>query len=628
MTGLEPQSLGSRRITRALPILLVAVVPAVLLSGGVVRFILNHFFGGAPYLWDSGLLSGLSYRAGVLLHPAEVTGPYADSFYQVYVSPIMSVLSGLSYLVPVRRIEWFAIVQGLVYFPIAIAVHTVSSQLEAPNQLRRVGFTMLAAIAFAFSGLVLWTVGFPHYEIATSGLVCLVVAAAATGRRRLAWTCLVLAASVRQDGGLHTALALAPLLFLSWRGVEMALTTRQLVAMIVAAIVASVAAFIFQRIFFVPLDRLRAVYLGTPPYAHLTASLIAARLGQFRATCQVVYYPFLATVVIAAFRRDGRYLLGWLAALPWFLFNFAAYDEQKAHFSAYTVGPFIVSMFWMLIYGAALAPKPRRMRARNVELLFALVCMSSTLGFQCGAPQAFKETLRQMAYSKKRDRAAVYGFVDALREHRSAFGRLYVDGAIAALALESLKAGEAVPPGQSADTIAFHDRAVDEKSQTAADLAANQLDVCTHILQTGIFVCSHERLPPGTWNALEIEVAPSVFAYTNLHGRGLSVDERGVVVQPGANVGGWLGRLPSGKHTLTMDIVAADASGDGGGLPMATLEITEGEAVIASTSIATNVDQVSLEFITRGSADVRLTFTSHMSSVVIHAARVRETLSW
>lgn len=476
------------RFGRAAPLVVAGLLPAFLLSGGVAQFILNHFFARAPYLWDSGLLSGITYRAGLLLPLPDITGPYAESFYQVYVSPIISVLSGLSYLVPVGRIEWFAFVEALVYLPIGIAVYVLASRVDPASRLRRLPYTMLAAFGFSFSGLVLWTVGYPHYEIATPGLICLLLAATVTGRTRLAWICLALAASVRQDGGLHAALALTPLLYLRWRGVNMPPSVRRLVVTICVAIGTSLVAISIQKLCFVPLDRLRAVYIGDPAYGHLSWSLLGDRLRLFSATCHVIYYPLFATIVLAALRRDPRYLLGWLIALPWFVFNITAYDEQKSHFTAYTVGPFLISVFWVYLYGALLTPRARRLRAGALEVVFALVCVSSTLGFYRAAPGPLHDTLREMAYAKRRDRAAVHGFVDTLHTQRAAFGRLFVDSAVAALALEWLSAGEGWQPGVIADTIVFHNRTA-RQELLAADFASNHIDVCTRIVGTGIVVC-------------------------------------------------------------------------------------------------------------------------------------------
>src|SRR5688572_22339667 len=107
---------NAQRLARCLahhaPFLLVCLLPAALIGLGVARFILNHFFGRAPYLLDSGLLSAIAYRDGVLLPVPRIACDYADVFYEVYVTPVMSLFSAISYVVPLDRIEWYAVVQG------------------------------------------------------------------------------------------------------------------------------------------------------------------------------------------------------------------------------------------------------------------------------------------------------------------------------------------------------------------------------------------------------------------------------------------------------------------------------------------------------------------------------------
>ncbi len=536
------------------PLLLAGVLPALMLSLGVGRFILNHFFARAPLLLDSGLLSGVAYRSGVALVPPIIGCDYATSFYQVYFSPVIGVLSGLSYLVPVNRIEWFAFVQALVYVPLGITVYALASRVGPECARRRLPITVLAAFAFAFSGAVLWMVGYPHYEAASPGLTCLVLVALMTGRTRMTWIWLGLAATVRQDGGVHIAVALLPVLYLQWRGVAMAPSRRRIVATIGIAVAASVVAFALQKLLFTPVDRLGPVYLGTPPYAHVTWDLVAARARAFAADSQVVYYPFLATVFVAILRRDARYLLGWAVTVPWFVFNLLAFDQAKSLFWAYAIGPFIVAMFWVYLYGALLAPL--RMRPGVLELVFALVCISSTVGHARSLPDALRLTAHDMLIARPKDRAVVHAFVDALHDHRAALGRLEVDYAVAALAQEHLRLDEAWSAGRTPrpETLMFHDHA-HGVSEVIADALTSGLDTCVRILETGIVVCSRAPLPPEVFTGLDTERRPASFALAR-RSAGVEVDERGVVLLTSYPFGGALGALAPGRYEWTLSLAA------------------------------------------------------------------------
>ncbi len=390
------------RVSRAIPPALAGGVPTLLLAFGVARFVINHFYTRAPYLLDAGLLSKVVYRDGLLLHLPRIAVDYADSFYDVHFSPLSSAFSLISYVVPVGRIEWYAIVEGLLYVPIGIATYAVASRLERETALRRLPVTVLAAVAFASSGLVLWMVAYPHFEVAVPGLTCVVLAALVTGRRRTAWSCLVLAAAVKQDAGVHLALAILPLWYLRGHGIAMGSTRRQLAIAIGVALASTIIGITVQHLAFHPVGRLTQAYVGTPPYAHLDAGLLTARAWRFVATDQAIYYPFLASCLVALFRRDAKYLLGWAACVPWLVFNLFAVEDSKAAFDAYGVAPFLVGVFWVYLYGAHLAT--RRMRAHVLEVTFALVCLASTLGLYRAQPYGMWTTVRDMAVAQRKDR--------------------------------------------------------------------------------------------------------------------------------------------------------------------------------------------------------------------------------
>lgn len=554
---------------RVAPPLLVGALPAVLLSLGVARYILNHFFADAPYLLDSGLLSGLAYRSGLLMAPPPITGTGVTSFYQIYVSPIISLASLLSYLIPVQRIEWFAFVEAMVFFPLGIAVYALARRIEPGGLVRRLPAATLAALAFALSGLVLWMIGYPHYEAAIPGLICLVLVSLVTGRTPMTWILIALAASVRQDGGLHVALAIAPLVYLRWRGVEMLPGQRRLIAAMAVAIGLSVAAIASQRLWFVPIDRLHPVYLGTPAYAHVTPALLVGRMRAFLAFDKVIYYPFVATLVIAAMRRDARYLLGWAAAAPWFAFNLLAFDEAKSSFIGYAAGPFVVSMFWIYLYGGVLAPASRRLRPWALEVVVALVCASSTLGSYRAAPVGLTAVAREMAVSQPRSRASVHAFVDALRVRHADLGRLYVDSAVAAIALESLEWENFWQPGagQSPDTLVFHDR-VAGGDRMLSDLVEHRLDACVHVLRTHLFACSRAPLPTTTFAGIPTEAIPAVFAFTRVHRPGIRLDPPGLTLLGGHSLDGFLGPLAHGTYEWTMTVTAEEAPAGPGRLQL------------------------------------------------------------
>ena len=329
--------------------------------------ILNHFFAHAPYLLDAGWYSDIVYRAGVFPKNPTIACDYAEWYYGVHPSAYVSLFSILSYLSPLPRIEWYALFQVTVFLPFAWAVYALVAKVQPIRSWAGIAIATLAALAFTFSGQILRMIPYPHYEVAIPAYICLMLVMLTTGRQRWAWVFFALALSIREDAGVHTAMALLPLVYLKWRGTELAPRMRTLLVMCGVGIGVTVIGSLSQKLVFHGPSIMGIVYLGDPIYSHINGAEIARRAAGFFAESKFLFYPFLATCVLAAARRDARYLLGWLAGAPWFLLNFLAAQPQKSTFEAYSGFPYIVSVFWVLLYGSVLAPESRRIRTLVLE---------------------------------------------------------------------------------------------------------------------------------------------------------------------------------------------------------------------------------------------------------------------
>jgi hypothetical protein len=596
-----------------------------LLCAAVVRFILNHFFGHAPYLLDSGWYSDIIYRAGLFPHNPPLACNYAVWYFGVHFSPLISVVSILSYLAPFPRIEWYAIFEAFVFLPFGIATYLLASRIEPAGLLRRLPVTVPAALAFTFSGLVVKMIPYPHYEGAIAGFICLLLVALVTGRMKLAWLFLALALAVREDAGVHTACALAPMVYLRWRGLELAASRRTLLVMVGVSLASTVIGVVCQKLVFHGAAIMSSVYLGDPIYNHLNRAVLVERVHHFIDVCQVLYYPFLATCVLAAARRDPRYLLGWAVTVPWFVLNFLAAQPQKATFESYASFPFVVSTFWVYVYGAALAPQHRRVRAIVIEAVFAGICLTATIGLDRAWPEMVAFSRREFVHKQPMDRAATHRFVKALGEHRDELGRLYADYPIAALALEALRPDDGWRPGVApADAITFHNETF-SRDQLLPDLFANQLDVCTHVKGTGIFLCTRDRLPADRFAGIATEVIPSSFAFaSSLKRRGVGVDARGVTLQDGVYLEGPLGLLPQGTYELSFTL-ETDAPVPAGGAEMATLYVASGNEIRATSAAPSGAHTLSVRFDANGKEVLWFhTSSSLPSTLIITHAAVRQ----
>ncbi|HEY5934380.1 MAG TPA: hypothetical protein VIU61_07095 [Kofleriaceae bacterium] len=554
-----------RALERFAPITIAGVLPTVVLCIGIAIYTLNHFFNHAPYLLDSGWYSDIVYRAGIFPRNPRLACDYAEWYFGVHFSPMISVFSLLSYVQPLPRIEWYALHQALMFMPFGMATYLLASRVDRPGLLRRLPVTAFAAIAFTFNGQILKMIPYPHYEVAIGGLICLMLGALVTDRPRMAWAFLILTIAVREDGGIHAGLALAPFLYLSWRGATLPVSRRTMIKMIGVAMVSSVFGIFCQKILFDGASVMSIVYLGNPIYSHLSSQVLVDRFWDFYENCQVMFYPFLATCVLAAVRRDARYLLGWAVTIPWFVLNFLASQPQKATFAAYAGFPFVASVFWVYVYGAKLAPEARRLRPIVLEAVFAGICLLATFGMHRAWPAMGKFMEKEVFYLRPSDRAAVHEFVDILGKRRGELGRFHADYSAAAIALESLGDDNGwAPKIPASDAIAFHSESV-YRDHLLPDLFTHQLDFCTRIKRTGIVLCTRNRLPAGFFGGLATDVIPSSFVFANsLRRRGIAVEPRGVTLTGRVGFDAYLGLLPAGRYelvwTLATEGPAADAT--------------------------------------------------------------------
>src|ERR1700677_2662316 len=106
MSKLTVEPLGSFRTSERPSQLLglMAIGPAFF---GYTVYVLNNFYRYGATLIDAGLLAGLAWHSSADLPEGPVYG--GVSFYAYHVSPLMTLLSALSWLLPLSTPQWFAL---------------------------------------------------------------------------------------------------------------------------------------------------------------------------------------------------------------------------------------------------------------------------------------------------------------------------------------------------------------------------------------------------------------------------------------------------------------------------------------------------------------------------------------
>jgi hypothetical protein len=478
-----------RRPTSSRGRLLFALLPTLAAFWAGSCFVWNHFLNG-PYLLDSGWFSAITYREGVFPDNPPCAHPLRE-YFGLHVTPLVSLGSLLSYLVPLDRVPYYCLFQGLIYAPLGALAALLARAKGGDATWGGACLVLGGAFLFAFNGQVLACLGYPHFEIFLSVGLCLMLVGFAAGRLRLAWLGLILAAATREDGGFHAVAFIVAALACSVSRRPFPIERRDLLRMAGAALLASVGAIVVQRVFFEPANLFRAQYLGNPAFGHITSALLQKRLLLLPDKAAFILLPMLGTAILCGITRDPRYLFGWIVELPWFLINFLAAEELKSAFSVYTGFPFVASIFWVGAYGQVgnyVFGKQRWLAVLSV------VSALSTYGLYRSHPNPFKSTIRTAMIPADVPYAELADFSSKLEQNAPGYNRLLVDRSVAAWAVKGISRDRCVgalmrvESPESFDGIAFFRRG-GLGAQIPRFIDKSPFSQCGRIPQTEVFLC-------------------------------------------------------------------------------------------------------------------------------------------
>ena len=463
------------------------VVPSAIAAFAAFCVAYNQFYVAGPPLQDTGQYAFVLWRAGLFpKNPA--TGFPVDAYFGLHFAPIISLASVVSYVVPLGRVDWFCLLHALAYAPLAAALVAL-----APRPVRRRDAAVLAAAAlvFALDGQALVCMVFPHHEILVSGGLCVLLAGLARGSPRVAWAGLALALATREDGGLHAAAFLAASWLLDRSGRPFPVARELVLRMGLAAVTWSALAFALQHTFFPSAALMQSEYLGVPPLAHLGWHASGARLVTLLRDAEFVVLPLAATAVIALVKRDARYLLGWLATVPWLVVNLLAAQCLKASLLLYTGFPFIASVLWVGAYAS-------HRRVRHGAALAAVPAAFSTLGLLLSSPETVAYAWHHAAGLLPANPRALEDLAAELRRRP---GRVYVDPSLASWTVDRLEerdlAADATRmPDAAHEGIAFFRTGALWNGSTIDWLARTPYTHCGRLEGTEVFYCGRDALGP------------------------------------------------------------------------------------------------------------------------------------
>jgi hypothetical protein len=302
-----------------------------------------------------------------------------------------------------------------------------------------------APLALAFSGTVLRAVSYPHYELLLIPFATLFFVFAAQRRLLAAAIAFAICVLTREDFALHLfGFIFVWVVFQVWVEHTGSREVRYWLKWMAASGVAGVTIILIQRLFFLGGGGLLfRVYLGWPPFEHVDLGFVATRIHVL-ATGRLDLLVCLASAAACSiWRRDARYVLGYLACVPWLVLNLLAREQPAGTLNLYYAFPFVLAMIWpvlvLLLSHETAQPTPFDASARHSMPGHALaVAAISTAGF-IGSTFAYAQSadlggmLANMRPVPAELRAAGLSFQRLLADGLLDRERIGTDHAVAAL---------------------------------------------------------------------------------------------------------------------------------------------------------------------------------------------------
>lgn len=457
-------------------------------------YILNHFHVKGGYLHDTG------WFAALIWHPQEfnLANPVVldnDLFYNTHLSPILYAIGRLSFFWPFGPVTWFACFQGAILGGSGLLASLALRRM--PYLAQRPLWLVVLAMAYAFSGLAMAILSYPHIEALGTLMACAAIAAFFSDRRLVAVMFLLLALSVREDMGFHIVAPLG-LLWLWTLWSRRRLTAGgDILAFLLLAFGLSLTAVLARSALYPADDAFTRIYTGTPPYAHLTWAVVKERLVILFTLRLYLVLPAAVALLAAIAWRNPVPLIGFLAYIPWFALNFTAFSGAAGEMAIYYPFPFQIAIFWFLWWTGTLA---RETVAAEKPPGRLLVPVFLAAGLMIGVPlkdlgDRWERTLGDLLPAwDTATIAATERAAESIAQNRDLLGRIKADPAMLSLRpraflwednIENPDSGDGPP-----ETLIWHANSI-RMPETRQRLAAFGADALYRITGTPFYLASH-----------------------------------------------------------------------------------------------------------------------------------------
>ncbi|NBX03624.1 MAG: hypothetical protein EBR02_06145 [Alphaproteobacteria bacterium] len=346
------------------------------------NYILNAFYHFGAGYGDAGLFAQLIWHGDWKLTVPGPFGNAAYSFLAIHFSPILILLTQLSYFIPTHMVEYDAAYISSIYALFSVALFAMFyAAIGARNHLHMM---LLAAVAilFAFNSIIMNGLWYVHIEYGMPAGILLFLLCYVKRWKRLGIFFFIFTLLVREDGGFHLTAILGLIGLLKLLETRKFSAVRREAMFIALAFTFSIFAWVCTFLVIQywggrGQSTWELMYAGKPAYAHLSFEMIWERLTVLFRERIYLWLGFYITICWAVWKRNAYYALGFCAYIPWFLLHLTAVQKMAGELQAYYPFPFLVALGWPMLavmfrYGFPL-PRGKASEALILQILMVAV---------------------------------------------------------------------------------------------------------------------------------------------------------------------------------------------------------------------------------------------------------------
>jgi hypothetical protein len=308
------------------------------------NYVCTTYYFGYTAGWDGPLLSHIMYRQD--WEPDHVPYTGIGPYYQSHFSPIFFILSLFSYVLPVSKIAYFGIIQGIFLGLFFIASYSFLYKYYLINKRITViiGLALLAFV-LALNGInikVIWHHHFEHWiPIFIALFLCFWI------QKQLLWASIsfIVLLLIREDAGFHFfGLIFLTILYDYYKRKRLEGT---LVVFCIIAFCYSIFALYIQKTFY-PGDKafFRVYFDPSNPFVHLNYSEILQRLKSLLLSRGCVVFPIIVQIFWAIISKRYHILIAVISNIPWIILHFIAKADGAISLNTYYSFSIAVLFFW------------------------------------------------------------------------------------------------------------------------------------------------------------------------------------------------------------------------------------------------------------------------------------------